>query len=184
MPRMVSNIHRSRHSNDLNPGVWISSCLFPSKFARRASVRKRSTCHIRACDLLMMTSFIHSWSPYQNLALHNWANRAKSKIFPLFPRWRSHMRHDIEDKHISSFLYARPLISVSGWASRRFLSAPSSSLTDEKQCALFHYTVNPISCFTLCRGAAERGNGWDGAGQCWHKSHNPWGNASCWGSPE
>lgn len=108
---------------------------------------------------------------------------SKSKDFAPFSAVGEHMQHDFEDKHISSFLYVHPLISVSSWASWRFLSAPSSSLTDEKQCALFHYTVNPISCFTLCRGAAERGNGWGDAGQCWHKSHNPWGNASCWGSP-
>lgn len=67
------------------------------------------------------------------------------------------------------------------------LLAPLSSLTDEKQCALFHYTVNPISCFTLCRRVAERGDERDGAGQCWHKSHNPRGGTihqGHWGKVE
>lgn len=50
------------------------------------------------------------------------------------------------------------------------LSAVSSAPTDEKQCALFHYTVNPISCFTLCRRVAGRANGWDDMGKCWHQS--------------
>lgn len=55
----------------------------------------------------------------------------------------------------------------SGWASRGALSdlypLPTTT-TNEKQCAWFDYTANPISCFTLCRRVAERGDEWDGTG--------------------
>lgn len=82
-----------------------------------------------------------------------------------------------------SFLQVQLLFNFSSCASRGWGWGPvyrlcPPLLADEKQCALFHYTVNPISCFTLCGRVAQRGNEWDGTGRCWHKSHNPWGNTS------
>lgn len=50
----------------------------------------------------------------------------------------------------------------SGQASQELYRTPPTTTTNEKQCAQFHYTANPISCFTLCRRVAERGNEWDG----------------------
>lgn len=94
--------------------------------------------------------------------------------------WRVN-RTGRQEKHNPSLPVCTQLLDqLSSRASREEggLSALSSSLADEKQCALFHYTVNPISCFTLCRRVAERGNEWDGMGKCWHKSHSPRGDTS------
>lgn len=75
-------------------------------------------------------------------------------------------------------IFPRPHLlinSFSGRASWRFyqISAPpphthtilpTTTTTDEKQCARFRSTANPISCFTLRRRLAERGDEGDGTG--------------------
>lgn len=43
MPRMLSNLHHSCHNNDLNRGVWISSCLFLYKFKASFLEKKNAT---------------------------------------------------------------------------------------------------------------------------------------------
>ena len=65
MPRMLSNLHHSCHNNALNHRVWISSRLLLYKLHDRLLGGKHYTCHIRAFDLFMMTSFIPSHSSLQ-----------------------------------------------------------------------------------------------------------------------
>lgn len=171
MPRMLSNLHHSYYNNALNHGVWISSCLVLYKLHHRLLGGKHYTCHIRAFDRLMKTSFIHSYSSSKtqhNTAKQIDSNSTKKPKYVLF--WGSKPNKRARINNFFS-LYAQLLINfpagqVGRWGGR-------GSLTDEKQCALFHYTVNPISCFTLCRRVAERGNEWDGMGKCWHNPKIP-----------
>ena len=153
----------------------------PIQIAWQASRRKHNTCHICAFDLLVMTSFHTPALPFPCLKQQSESiAAAPGKREEVRASWRAN-RTGRQEKHNPSLPVCTQLLDqLSSQASREEggLSALSSSLADEKQCALFHYTVNPISCFTLCRRVAERGNEWDGMGKCWHKSHSPRGDTS------
>lgn len=140
--------------------------------------RKKNTCHIIAFERLMMTSFIHFCS--SSKTLHMTAEQINSNITmkhkPPFGLKVNSTRG--QGKHTNLPSCMQCLWSTFQLGKLGVLSALSSPLIDEKQYALFHYTVNPISCFTLHRRAAGRGNEWDDIGKCWHKSHNPKGDTS------
>lgn len=161
-PRMLSNLHHqlAQQRPEVRGVNFIVSISI--QIVRWGSWRKHCTCHIRAFDHLMMTSFIHSYSISK--ARRKTAEQINSNSTRKNQRCsiseKANSRRG-KEKHNSSFLCLRRLINFQA-GQVGVLSALSPSLTDEKQCALFHYTVNPISCFTVCRRVAERGNEWDG----------------------
>lgn len=142
------------------------------QIALRASWRKHYTCHIRAFDRTMMTSFF-----LLDLCFLARSIIQQSKSITASP-WNLKKENAWEKVRLTR-RWKNPtnlprcmqcLWSTFQLGKLGLLSAVSSAPTDEKQCALFHYTVNPISCFTLCRRVAGRANGWDDMGKCWHQS--------------
>lgn len=182
MPKLLSSLHHSCQKNDLNQGVWISSCLFLYKLQGKLLVEK--TTPVTSEPLISWwwpLLFTPTLPPKSNI-------RQQSKKMCAFLGGVNLTRLRKNNNKKTLFLpVCAAFDQLFQLGKLGVLLALLSSLTDEKQCALFHYTVNPISCFTLCRRVAERGDEWDGAGQCWHKSHNPCGNTSHqghWGKVE
>lgn len=110
MPGMLSNLHHSCHNNDLKPRSMNFITSISIQSARQASWRKHNTCHIRAFDLSMTISFIHSSSPSQTPGV-----RQQSKSIATAPRMCCFSGEvnltGVREKHNSSALYARLLIN-------------------------------------------------------------------------
>lgn len=182
MPKMLSNLHHSCQKNDLNQAAWISSCLFRYKLQDRLLVEKPTP--VTSEPLISWwwqpLLFTPSLPPKPNVRLacmHVWGGVNLTRL----------LKTTTTTKHTLCLPLCAAFDQLFQLGKLGLLLAPLSSLTDEKQCALFHYTVNPISCFTLCRRVAERGDERDGAVQCWHKSHNPCGSTihrGHWGKVE